>query len=50
MSKEIKTNGGIGFLGMLAHIITWSWWLILSPLWIPFVAVIFTVIMMLAMK
>jgi len=38
-----STNGGINFLGLLAilfiglklaHIITWSWWLVLSPLFI----------------
>ena len=38
-------GSGIGFLGVLALIfitlkligkITWSWWWVLSPLWIPF--------------
>ena len=42
-------NGGIGFCGILAIVfitlklvgyITWSWWWVLSPLWIPFVVVI----------
>ena len=42
-----STNGGINFLGLLAilfiglklgHIITWSWWFVLSPLLIaPFI-------------
>ena len=36
-----STNGGINFLGLLtilfiglklAHIISWSWWIVLSPL------------------
>ncbi len=43
MSKE-TTSGGIGFGGLLAivfitlkltHVINWSWWWVLSPLWIP---------------
>lgn len=42
MSAESKTSSGIGFFGLLAIVlitlkllgkITWSWWLILSPLW-----------------
>lgn len=43
--KENKTtvNGGIGFVGLLTIVfivlkllgkITWSWWWVLSPLWI----------------
>ena len=37
-------NGGIGFLGLLMialivlkliGTIDWSWWLILSPIWVP---------------
>ena len=43
--KENKTtvNGGIGFVGLLTTVfivlkllgkITWSWWWVLSPLWI----------------
>ena len=36
-------TGGIGFTGMLTilfialkltHVISWAWWLVLSPLWI----------------
>lgn len=45
MEKGINssTNGGINFLGLLTilfiglklgHIITWSWWFVLSPLFI----------------
>ena len=48
MSKkytEVRT-GGIGFFGLLAIVfiilkltghITWSWWWVLSPLWLPWV-------------
>ena len=41
-----SSSGGIGFVGLLAIVfivlklvgtITWSWWWVLSPLWIPFV-------------
>lgn len=39
-----STSGGIGFCGLLAIVfivlkltvvIEWSWWWVLSPLWIP---------------
>lgn len=42
--KQAQARGGIGFAGMLAilfiglkltHYIDWSWWWVLSPLWIP---------------
>lgn len=46
-----RSSGGIGFVGLLTILfiglkltgyITWSWWWVLSPLWIPFVlAVLF---------
>lgn len=38
----MSENSGIGFIGLLAiafivlklcHVITWSWWWILAPLW-----------------
>lgn len=45
MSTKSETrSGGIGFCGMLAilfiglkltNYIDWSWWWVLSPLWIP---------------
>jgi len=43
------TSGGIGFFGLLAIVfitlkltnyIAWSWWWVLSPLWLPAVVVI----------
>jgi hypothetical protein len=52
---ESKT-GGIGFFGLLTIVfitlkltnyIDWSWWWVLSPLWIPF-AIIVLVILLLA--
>ena len=52
--SERKTvrSGGIGFCGLLAIVFialklagigtvaTWSWWWVLSPLWIPFALVL----------
>lgn len=44
MSNSNSSGGGIGFCGLLAivfivlkliHVIDWSWWWVLSPLWIP---------------
>jgi hypothetical protein len=51
MSKNSSTSnrsGGIGFLGMLTILfiglkltgyIDWSWWWVLSPIWIPVVLI-----------
>ena len=48
MSNE-STSGSIGFGGALAllfiglklgGVIAWSWWWVLSPLWIPVVALL----------
>jgi uncharacterized protein (DUF983 family) len=44
MSKTVEYQGGIGFGGLLAILfiglkltghIDWSWWWVLSPLWLP---------------
>lgn len=54
MSEEKTTvkSGGIGFLGLLTVLfiglkltgfIEWSWWWVLSPLWIP-VAMVFGIV------
>ncbi|EKT4107934.1 hypothetical protein QEG46_003956 [Stenotrophomonas maltophilia] len=43
MSKSSSSNGGIGFTGLLTvafvvlkltKVIDWSWWWVLSPIWI----------------
>lgn len=51
MSKTIvssSSSGGIGFAGLLTitfivlkltGVITWSWWWVLSPIWISFLLV-----------
>lgn len=53
MSNSSNSSGGIGFTGLLALIfitlkllgkITWSWWWVLSPLWIAFVIVFIAVV------
>jgi hypothetical protein len=45
MSDSSSSSGGIGFAGLLTilfiglkltHYISWSWWWVLSPLWIGF--------------
>lgn len=44
MDNNNSSGGGIGFLGLLTivfvtlklcAVIEWSWWWVLSPLWIP---------------
>jgi hypothetical protein len=59
MSQETTVSGGIGFTGLLTIAFTilkltgnisWSWWWVVSPLWIPlaFYAVVFLVTLLLA--
>lgn len=49
---EQKTSGGITFIGLLAiafivlkltNVITWSWWWVLSPIWLPFAIGLFVI-------
>ena len=49
-NNNATTSGGVGFLGLLAILfialkltgyIAWSWWWVLSPLWIPVGIVLF---------
>lgn len=49
MSNSSNSSGGIGFLGLLTiafivlklmDVITWSWWWVLSPIWISWLVVI----------
>ena len=48
-SSSSSSSGGIGFTGLLTvlfvglkltNVIAWSWWWVLSPLWIPLLLVI----------
>ncbi|MDE6957596.1 MAG: hypothetical protein K2O96_05820 [Lachnospiraceae bacterium] len=49
-------SGGIGFCGLLAivfitlkllGVITWSWWWVLSPLWLP-IAIVLVIALIIA--
>jgi hypothetical protein len=51
MSDSKNNSGGIGFLGALlllfiglrlGDVIDWSWWWVMSPLWIPFTMILLT--------
>lgn len=55
-SNNNSSAGGVGFLGLLALIfitlkltgvIGWSWWWVLSPLWIPTSIVLLIFVVML---
>jgi hypothetical protein len=58
MSDNSKTcGGGIGFCGALTilfialkllGVITWSWWWVLSPLWIPVALAIVVILIVVA--
>lgn len=48
------SNGGNGALSILliafvilklCHVIDWSWWWVLSPMWIPFILLIIIIIL-----
>lgn len=47
--SDTKSSSSVGFLGLLtilfiglklAHFISWSWWWVLSPLWVPVAAIV----------
>lgn len=49
IENTASANGGIGFFGLLTIVfivlkllgkITWSWWWVLSPMWIPLAVVL----------
>ena len=51
--SSTTTSSGIGFSGLLAilfitlkltGVITWSWLWVLAPIWIPFIIVVFILI------
>lgn len=54
--NQSKNTGGIGFLGLLAlifitlkltRVIDWSWWWVLSPIWIPTVIALLIIVIVL---
>lgn len=59
MSTSNNSTGGIGFCGLLSivfiilkltHFIDWSWWWVLSPLWLPLAAVLSIILVVLVLK
>ena len=59
MSNNNSSNGDIAFCGLLTiafivlkltNYIDWSWWWVLSPLWIPFIIVIVVVLLIAALS
>lgn len=59
MSTNNNSTGGIGFCGLLSivfiilkltHFIDWSWWWVLSPLWLPLAAVLSVILVILVLK
>lgn len=49
-----NSSGGIGFLGLLTivfitlkltHVIDWSWWWVLAPIWLPVAALVALLLM-----
>jgi hypothetical protein len=57
MSNSNSNSGGIGFAGLLTIVfivlkllgkITWSWWWVLSPLWITFIVAFVIILIALA--
>jgi hypothetical protein len=58
-SSSSASGGGIGFCGLLTIVfitlkllgkITWSWWWVLSPLWIGFAVVVFIFLIILVIS
>ncbi len=54
-----SASGGIGFCGLLTiafivlkltHYIDWSWWWVISPIWICFAIAIFIILLLILFK
>jgi hypothetical protein len=59
MANDVKENDGIGFAELLAivfivlkltKVITWSWWWVTAPLWIPVAIFVIIVIIVLLLN
>lgn len=57
--SETRTRSGIGFTGLLTllfiglkltHLIDWSWWWVLSPIWINIILLIILLLIYLIIK
>ena len=51
--RVVYRSNGLGFFTVLTivfiilkltNVITWSWWWVLSPLWIPWVIILFVIL------
>ena len=58
MSDSNSKSGGIGFVGLLTiafivlklcKVINWSWWWVLSPIWI-YVVIVIVIVLIVATK
>lgn len=58
MARQNNNSGGIGFAGMLTILfiglkltgyIAWSWWWVLSPLWISVIVVLALALILVAL-
>lgn len=59
MASKNTSGGGIGFAGLLTivfivlkltKVIAWSWWWVLSPLWIVTALVVFLIVLLIVIK
>jgi hypothetical protein len=59
MADNSSSSGGIGFTGMLTvlfiglklgGVISWSWWWVLSPIWISLLVILLLVGIIVAIK
>lgn len=59
MSSSKSSSGGISFLGLLTIVfitlkltnyIAWSWWWVLSPLWMPLAIVLIVIFIVLLIR
>lgn len=58
-NSSASASGGISFVSLLAivfivlklcNVITWSWWWVLAPIWIPFGVVMVLIVFGLLLK
>ncbi len=59
MTNQQASSGGIGFAGLLTILfiglkltgyITWSWWWVLAPTWIPILIVLLIIIVFIILQ
>ena len=58
-NSSVSAGGGISFIGLLTivfivlklcGVIAWSWWWVLSPIWIPFGVALVLIVLVLIVK